>query len=228
MNTVVITGTNKGIGLELTRRFSEAGWRVFAGCRNPDQTVELSELANGRDIQIRKLDVTNAGDVSALQHELADHTVDVLINNAGIMGGDRQSVTEMDYDAWRDAFEVNTIAPFRMATALRSNLKRSANGRVVTISSQMGSLNRKSKGAFAYRTTKAAVNKAMQVLALEFEPDNITVCPVHPGWVRTDMGGPNADITVDESADGLFSLITNLAKNQSGRFWTWEGDEHDW
>lgn len=228
METVVISGANRGIGLELTRRFAANGRQVFAGCRNPDQAGQLSELAKSADIKIRVLDVTSAGDVEALRAELDGQTVDVLVNNAGIMGSQRQTVSDMDYDAWRQAFEVNTLAPFRLATALRPSISRSSNPRIVTISSQMGSLNRKSKGSFAYRSSKAAVNKVMQVLAAELEAEGIIVCPVHPGWVRTDMGGPEAEISVDESADGLFSLINNLTEEQSGRFWTWNGDEHEW
>lgn len=228
METIVISGANRGIGLELTRRFAASGCRVFAGCRNPDQASHLSELAKGADIEIRRLDVTSAEDVAALSAELEGQTVDILINNAGIMGGKRQTVSDMDYDAWLQALEVNTVAPFRLAIATRSSLSRSSNPRIATISSQMGSLNRKSKGSFAYRSSKAAVNKVMQVLAAEFEAEGIIVCPIHPGWVRTDMGGPEADISADESADGLFSLIKNLTQEQSGRFWTWKGDEHDW
>ena len=104
----------------------------------------------------------------------------------------------------------------------------SSNPRIITISSQMGSLNRKNKGAYAYRSSKAAVNKVMQVLATELEPENIIVCPVHPGWVKSDMGGAEADITVAESAAGLVNVINNLTKAQSGRFWTWQGVEHPW
>lgn len=228
METVVISGANRGIGLELTRRFATNGCQVFAGCRRPDQADQLSQLAENLDIKIRTLDVTSSDDVEALKAELESQTVDVLINNAGIMGSQRQAVDDMDYAAWLQAFEVNTLAPFRLATAIRPSVSRSSNPRIVTISSQMGSLNRKSKGSFAYRSSKAAVNKVMQVLSMELEAEGIIVCPVHPGWVRTDMGGPKAEISVDESADGLFSLINNLTKEQSGRFWTWSGDEHDW
>ena len=228
METVVISGANRGIGFELTRRFAASGCRVFAGCRTPDQATRLTELAKNADIEIRTLDVTSADNVEALRAELYGQTVDILINNAGIMGHQRQTVSDMDYDAWLRAFEVNTLAPFRMSTALRPSIARSPNPRIATISSQMGSLNRKSKGAFAYRSSKAAVNKVMQVLAAELEADGIIVCPIHPGWVRTDMGGPEAEISVDESADGLFSLINKLTKEQSGRFWTWKGEEHDW
>jgi len=128
-----------------------------------------------------------------------------------VYGGDRQDLGDMDYEAWRAAIEVNTIAPFRMVSAFRENLARASRPRVITISSQMGALNRKSKGAHAYRSSKAAVNKLMQVLALDLKDDGIIVCPVHPGYVRTD-----------------FTLTESLSMQQSGRFWTWQGDEHPW
>ena len=144
------------------------------------------------------------------------------------MGGDRQSIDDMDYSAWVEAFEVNTLAPFRLITAFRPNLQLSKHPRAITLSSQMGSLNRKSKGSHAYRSSKAAVNKVMQVLSMELEDDGIVVCPVHPGWVRTDLGGSAADISVEESAAGLIDLIGSLTMKQTGRFWTWEGEEHPW
>lgn len=228
METVVITGANRGIGLGLVNRFAGAGARVYAGCRNPDEANELSRIAANTDIIVKQLDVSNAEHIEHLRSDLAGLPVDILINNAGIIGGDRQSISDMDYEAWRRAFEVNTIAPFRLTMALRSNLTRGSTPRVATISSQMGALSRRSAGSFAYRSSKAAVNKVMQVMAIELESDGIIVCPIHPGWVRTDMGGPHADISVDESADGLFDLINNFKPGQSGRFWKWNGEEHDW
>lgn len=228
METVVITGANRGIGLELTRRFAANGNIVYAGCRAPEQAEDLFKLAETSHVHICTLDVTTAKNVEALSARLDGQTVDILINNAGVMGGDHQSVSDMDYDAWRQTLEVNTLAPFRLATALRPNLSKADRPRIATISSQMGSLSRKSRGAFAYRSSKAAVNKTMQVLAAEFEQDGIIVCPIHPGWVRTDMGGPAAEISVQESADGLFNLISGLRMEQSGRFWTWNGAEHAW
>ena len=146
------------------------------------------------------------------------------------LGGDHQRLNDMDYAAWADTFEINTIAPFRVATALVPNLKqeKSARPRLITISSQMGSLNRQSTGAYIYRSSKAAVNKVMQVMALELHSDGIIVCPVHPGWVRTDMGGPSADISAEESARGLTHLISGLTIDDSGKFFQWNSEEHAW
>jgi len=228
MENILITGANRGIGLQLTKRFLGSGSNVFGTCRNPELATELAALGESASLTIHKLEVSDGESVGRLSDELRHQTIDVIINNAGIMGGDRQSIDDMDYSAWIEAFEVNTIAPFRLITALRSNLQQSKRPRAVTLSSQMGSLNRKSKGSHAYRSSKAAVNKVMQVLSMELEADGIVVCPVHPGWVRTDMGGNTADISVEESGAGLFQLINSLTMEQSGRFWTWEGEEHAW
>ncbi len=229
METLVITGANRGIGLELTRRFLGEGARVVAGCRDPEVATELHALEDSDgSLVVRRLAVTEPDSVSTFSGALAEETVDVLINNAGTLGGDCQGVDDMDYGAWLEAFEVNTLAPFRLAMALRPMLLRAARPRIVTLSSQMGALARKSTGSYAYRSSKAAVNKVMQVLALELESDGIIACPVHPGWVRTDMGGPGADISVEESAAGLVALVNGLTPEHSGRFWTWKGEEHPW
>lgn len=174
------------------------------------------------------LDVRDGDAVDRLGGLLSGETVDVLVNNAGVMGGSRQSVADMDYGGWRDAFEVNTIAPFRVTIALRAHLQRLARPRVVTISSQMGSLARVTSGSYAYRSSKAAVNKVMQGLSLDLAGDGIIVCCVHPGWVRTDMGGAAAELSVAQSAGGLFTLIDRLTPADSGRFFTWDGSEHPW
>lgn len=226
METVLITGANRGIGLELSKRSLDSGKHVIATCRQPDTAIELKALIEPS--HIHQLEVTDEADVDRLARSLSGQTIDVLINNAGIMGSERQSIDDMDYAAWLEAFNVNTLAPFRLIVALRDNLKNAMRPRAVTISSQMGSLNRKSKGSHAYRSSKAAVNKVMQVLSMELESDGIIVCPVHPGWVRTDMGGSAADISVEESGEGLFRLIDSMTMEHTGRFWTWEGKEHPW
>lgn len=228
METFVITGANRGIGLELTKLCLEAGRRVVATCRDPQAAGALRALAGEDRLRLCPLEVTDGESVERFRSRLGDETVDVLVNNAGVLGGAHQDIADMDYDEWRHTFEVNTMAPFRMATALLPNLRRSRRPRIVTLSSQMGSLSRRSTGMHAYRSSKAAVNKVMQVLAAELEQNGIIVCPVHPGWVRTDMGGSQAEISPQESAAGLFDLIESMTMAHSGRFWTWRGEEHPW
>ncbi len=229
MDTVLITGANRGIGFELTRQYLNAGAQVIAACRDPNKADALQQLTSqARPPSVEQLDVTKQDSVDALASKLDGTPLDVVINNAGIMGGNRQSLDTMDYDAWADTFSVNTIAPFRVSTAFLPNLKMADRPRIITISSQMGSLNRQSTGAYIYRSSKAAVNKVMQVMALELKNYGIIVCPVHPGWVRTDMGGPTADISPQESAKGLFDLISELTIKDTGKFFSWNGEEHDW
>lgn len=228
METVVITGANRGIGLELTKQFLAEGKRVIATSRFPQNSKALNLLHDLGDLSVHSLELTDSQSIFNFAKALADKKIDILINNAGFMGPKQQGLKEMDYESWSLTFAINAMAPFQLSTALLSNLKQSSLPRIVTISSQMGSLNRKSTGEYAYRSSKAAVNKVMQVLAVELAPENIIVCPVHPGWVQTDMGGAAADISVEESAKGLVKVINNLTQAQSGRFWTWLGEEHPW
>ncbi len=227
MENVLITGANRGIGLELARQFAENGQHVFATCRDKSSATALTGLAAAGNIAVLEVEVTDDASVAALRDELDGVRLDVLVNNAGVMGG-KQSVDDMDYAAWADALAVNTMAPLRVFAALKPNLLKAERPRVVTVSSQMGALSGQSTGAYAYRSSKAAVNKVMTVLATEVAEEGIIVCPVHPGWVRTDMGGPNADLSVEQSAAGLLALINGLTAEQSGRFWNWDGSELDW
>ncbi|WP_461535299.1 SDR family oxidoreductase [Spongorhabdus nitratireducens] len=228
METIVITGGNRGIGLELTLQALDAGMKVIATCRDSSNAPALDALRSHPALEVLELEVTSTESVQAFTQKLSGKTIDVLVNNAGIKGSNEQGLTSMDYSAWLHTFEVNTLSPFHLTTALLENLKQSSRPRVIAISSMMGSLSRVSTGLYAYRSSKAALNKVMQVMALELMEDGIIVCPMHPGWVKTDMGGEAADITVQESASGLLSFINQVTPEQSGRFWTWEGEEHPW
>jgi NAD(P)-dependent dehydrogenase (short-subunit alcohol dehydrogenase family) len=229
METIVISGANRGIGLELTRHFLAAGKRVIAGCRDPQSADELVALVGSATLDVYKLDVADDSSVTEFYAQIGEDTVDVLINNAGIMGGDKQDISNMDYAAWLHTLNVNTLGPMRLSATLLPNLKQATRPRIVTISSQMGAFGlQMGNGSYAYRSSKSAVNKVMQTLALELKSDGIIVCPVHPGWVQTDMGGTHAAIPASESASGLCKLIENLTMAQSGRFWKWDGTEHVW
>lgn len=226
--TIVLTGAARGIGLHLAYAFSKRGDAVIATARDLSAARELNELNSRAGVELAQLDVTDAVSVRRFAERMDKRAIDILINCAGIIGGDHQSLNDMDYDAWLNAFNVNTLGPFRVTTTLLPCLELSPAPKVVTLTSQMGSLHRKSVGQHAYRSSKAAVNKVMQVMAVELRDRGIIVCPIHPGWVRTDMGGPQADISVEESISGLISVIDRLSMEDSGRFWTWEGTEHPW
>jgi NAD(P)-dependent dehydrogenase (short-subunit alcohol dehydrogenase family) len=231
METILITGANRGIGLELTRQYLKKKSRVIAACRTPNRAESLVPLkASFPDtLHVYPLEVTADDSVKSLADAIRNETIDVLINNAGISGGEKQDLREMDYSRWALTLAVNTIAPFRVSVALLDNLRRSKKPRLITLSSQLGSMLRAtSTGYYAYRSSKAAVNKVMQGLAVDLRSENIIVCPVHPGWVQTDMGGAKADLTVQESASGLIALIDRLELSDSGRFFNWNGEEHPW
>jgi NAD(P)-dependent dehydrogenase (short-subunit alcohol dehydrogenase family) len=228
MQHALITGANRGIGLQLVRRFLEEGWQVTAACRKPDDAAALQALACNR-LQILPLDVSDTRSVLALVAALHNAPLDVLVNNAGIMGPEQQNVRDMDYEGFQQVLNINTVAPLRVSAALLPNLKLTLRPRIVTISSQMGAFGLDmGPGHIAYSASKAAVSKVMQLMAKELAPEGIIVCPVHPGWVKTDMGGPSAQLEAADSAAGLYRLIDGLQPQHSGRFWTWDGQEHTW
>ena len=228
MEMFVVTGANRGIGLELTRQILNSNRCVIATCRSPQAADDLNQLKKNTNLTVVPLEVTNENSINEFCSQLSGQVIDVLINNAGEMGSEQQTLASMDFDAWLQTFKINTIAPFQITTALLENIKKSERPRVISISSQMGSLNRMSTGSYAYRSSKAALNKVMQVMANELNEQGIIVCPVHPGWVKTDMGGIGADITVAQSAGGLIKLIDKLELEHSGRFWKYNGEEHAW
>ena len=229
MDTILITGANRGIGLALVKTALAKGHNVFATYRDEKSAGELFALkASNTNLSLLALSVDDDASVHNLVENLSGQKIDVLINNAGVMGPKQQSLVEMDNAAWLETFAINTIAPFTLSRLLLGNLSLSKRPRIVTISSQMGALSRNSTGAFAYRSSKAALNKVMQVMALELQEQGVIVCPVHPGWVQTDMGGPAADITAEQSAAGIMDWVEQLQLVHSGRFWTWDGQEHPW
>ena len=228
MSTILITGASRGIGLELSKQRSASGHSVLATCRDPDHAEALQALATGTDIEILPLDVANAGSVGRLAEAVDGRTIDVLINNAGIIGRKPQSAMEMDFDGLAETLSVNTIAPLRVTQALLPAIRRSASGRIVTISSKMGSFSSRPTDRIAYRASKAAVNRIMMALADDLRPDNIAVLVMHPGWVRTDMGGSAADIAVEDSAAGIARVVTGLDMGQTGQFLNYDGSQIPW
>jgi NAD(P)-dependent dehydrogenase (short-subunit alcohol dehydrogenase family) len=229
--TVLITGANRGVGLELTKRYAAAGNAVLACCRAPDQAQDLAALAEGNDnVTVFGVRVSDGDSVAALANELGDTPIDVLINNAGTPGPapQNQSALNMDYDGWMETFAVNTMAPLRMLQALHGNLKAGTNARAITVTSQMGAISLNMPVMYAYCSSKAAVNKVMRMISVELAGDNIAVALIHPGWVKTDMGGENAEIEVDESAQGIIDVIAAISMDNTGCFKKWNGEDHDW
>ncbi len=230
MANVLITGANRGIGLELARVYAAAGDRVFATCRAPGAAAALSALAesSGGQVTVHGLDVGDGESIAALAASLGDAPIDILINNAGIMGGQPQTLEAIDFDGWIEALKVMTIGPFRVVQALLPNLKAAAAAKVMTVTSQLGASTWPYGGAYAYSSAKAGVNKVMQVLAKDLKGQNIVVSMIHPGWVKTDMGGAGADITPQESAAGIHAVIAGLTLEDTGKFYKWNGEIHPW
>ena len=231
MPSVLITGANRGIGLEFARQYLADGWQVYAACRNPDSASELRRLADGggHKLKVMALDVTNPSSTKAAAAELDDQAIDLLINNAGVMGARGQSIGNIDYDAWAKVLDANTMGPMRVAEVFVDNVARSERKLIVTITSGMGSIgDNTSGGAFAYRSSKAAVNMVMRSLAIDLAPRGITCVVVNPGWVQTDMGGPQATLTTTDSVKRLRRLIETLGPAQSGKFFNYDGREYAW
>ena len=229
MTTVLITGANRGIGLELTRRYAAAGNDVLACCRAPADAAKLNALATAdHHVRVCGVHVADAASVVALKAEVGNTPIDVLINNAGMQGPKRQSLTEMDYDGWTETFAVNTMAPLRVLQTFRTNLAAGTHPKAVTITSQLGALALDMPMGYAYCASKAAVNKVMRLASIELAKDRIAVALIHPGWVRTDMGGPQAQIGVEESAAGIVSVIEHLTLEHTGCFKKWNGETHPW
>ncbi|HLZ85238.1 MAG TPA: SDR family oxidoreductase [Caulobacteraceae bacterium] len=230
MANVLITGANRGIGLELARTYAKAGDRVFAFCRSPKDARALNDLAasSGNKVSVHAMDVGDGASIAQGARAVGDTPIDILINNAGIMGGDPQTLQGIDFDAWIDALKIMTIGPFRVVQAFVPNLKKAAAPKVMTVTSQMGASTWPFGGSYAYTSAKAGVNRVMKTLALDLKGENIAVSLVHPGWVKTDMGGPNADITPEESAAGIHKVIAGLGMKDTGKFFKWTGDIHPW
>jgi NAD(P)-dependent dehydrogenase (short-subunit alcohol dehydrogenase family) len=231
MPSVLITGANRGIGLEFARQYLADGWQVYAACRDPDSASELRRLAQASDddLRILALDVTDPETVNAAAAELDGQAIDLLLNNAGVGGPRGQTIGNIDYKAWAKALDVNTMGPLRVSEAFVDHVARSERKLVITLTSGMGSIaDNTSGGAFAYRSSKAAVNMVMRSLASDLAPRGITCVVVNPGWVRTDISGSQATLTPAESVKRLRDLIETLRPAQSGKFFNHDGREYPW
>jgi NAD(P)-dependent dehydrogenase (short-subunit alcohol dehydrogenase family) len=227
MTTILITGANRGIGLALATAYIKRGDRVIAMVRDPFKVPDILKTAPREQAVIIGMEVTDERSVTRAAASLKE-PIDILINNAGVMGPERQAALDMDFAGFAQTLAVNTVAPLRVAQAFLPLIKLSSNPRILTVSSQMGALAGSREGSVAYRASKAAINKVMQCLAFELKAEGITVCVAHPGWVRTDMGGERADISPSESAAGLIALLDRLTLQETGQFFRHDGTVHPW
>jgi NAD(P)-dependent dehydrogenase (short-subunit alcohol dehydrogenase family) len=230
MPSILITGANRGLGLEFTRQYLAEGCAVLAACRKPAAAHALQRLQRESQDALRLLEV-DVADSASVQRAAAlvpDLAIDILINGAGVMG-DGGTIGSIDYNAWMQVLNVNVLGPARMCEAFLEQVTRSDRRLIVTITSGMGSLADNTSGGYVpYRTSKAAVNMLMRSAALDLKSRRITCVVVNPGWVRTDMGGPNARLSPEESVGAMRRLFSKLGPKESGRFFNYDGREYPW
>ena len=223
-HTVLITGANRGIGLELARQYATAGWRVIGTARKPESATELD--ATGADVM--QLDVTDQASVDRLAQDLAEQPIDMLINNAGIQPL-MWKLDEVDFDEFERALSVNAVGPVRVTRALMPNLRSGKVRKVINITTNLSSIAENTEGGFyGYRESKAALNMFNKSLAMELGPEGFICIVLNPGWVRTDLGGPKAPLSVEESVAGMRSVIKSLSPADNGSFWTHDGKQMPW
>ncbi|HXP75840.1 MAG TPA: SDR family oxidoreductase [Stellaceae bacterium] len=225
MPTVLVTGAGRGLGLEFARQYAADGWRVIATVRDLKKAKELGVL--GSKVEIHGLDVTDLKAVAALGRELARDTIDVAIANAGVSLARNMTPGAIDEAAWIDTLKVNTFAPLALAGAVLGSVERSEGKRLVAITSRLGSIGANDAGGqYAYRSSKAALNAAWRSLALDHR--GVIAVVLHPGWVKTDMGGAGAPVSPKESIAGMRRVIAKLTPADSGRFFNYDGAEIPW
>lgn len=230
MNTILITGTNRGIGLELVNQYANNNWRVFACCRSPENAPDLQKLADqNANISVHALDVSDSQQITALASELKNTPIDILFNNAGIYGPYDANFGNTDEQQWLACFSINTLSPMKMSEAFVKHVASSQLKIIATMSSKMGSMSDNgSGGSYLYRSSKAAVNAVMTSMAIDLKPQAIKVAILHPGWVKTDMGGPNGEINTVECVLQLQKTLEVLTLDNSGGFFDIDGSIIPW
>lgn len=228
--SVVITGCSRGVGLELAAQYAEAGWRVIATARNVDSSPELKDLADKyQQLSLHQLDVSSDGSINALVTELAGQPVDLLINSAGVYGAGGSDLGNLSREVWREVLEVNTLSPLMLTQALLPNIEAGKLKTVGMMSSKVGSItDNSSGGSYYYRSSKTALNQVVKSLSIDLARQSIKVLALHPGWVLTEMGGPNALIDTKQSASGLRKVLAGINAENSGGFYSYDGQEIPW
>ena len=240
MASVLITGANRGLGLEFTRQYLKDGWEVHAFCRQPDKAAELGAMVadNRGNIHLREMDIGNKEQIEAAAKELKNLPIDLLINNAGIADGYGRGVYEMkedpdiqnyDFAFWEEMMRINTLAPAKIIGAFLENIRAGGQKKIASRSSGLGSItNLAWAGKYGYCASKAGLNMVSKGLAEWLKSENIIVISLSPGWTRTAMGGPHATNSAEESVSGMRHVISGLTLAETGRFWNFNGEELPW
>lgn len=223
-STVLVTGANRGLGLEFARQLSARGDSVIATCRNPEAAQELRDSG----VRVESLEAGDEASIAALGSRLEGMPIDLLLNNAG-MGVGGRSFPDEDFDGLARFFEVNATGPMRLAQALLPNLRAGTGKRIVNVTSKMGSIgDNTSGGAYGYRASKAALNMLTKSMALDLRREGFCCIVIHPGWVATSMGGSGAPLTAEQSVKDMLDVIDGLSPERTGRFLDFSGAELPW
>ncbi|MTI09194.1 SDR family oxidoreductase [Curvivirga aplysinae] len=225
MPTILLTGANRGIGKALAETYVADGWDVIGTCRDTSNV-------NIKGVQFYPLEVTEEDSIEQLKQVLAGHPIDILWNNAGVYLDRGKKLDQLTNKQWLETFHINTIAPIRLASAFMGNVEKSERKVMAFTSSQMGSITRNGGGAYAYRSSKSALNMAVNCLSQEVEASGTSCVVLHPGWVQTDMGGSEADITVETSAMGMKNVVDPIGPERqnsyNGLFFNYDGSQIPW
>jgi len=227
--TILVVGASRGIGYELVRQYAVQGHHVIAGCRTPQSAESLQALTDSLDIEVHQLDVGSDDSVVHFASEIGNRTIDIAIVAAGVAGGERQSFGKFDFGDLSDTLNVNTSGPLRVAQVLAPNLSKSRQGKLVALSSEMGSISEtRSTEMMGYRISKAALNEAWKCVSIEMAKVGVIAMVVHPGWVMTDMVGKEAPLSPQQSVEGIRRVIDSLTQNDSGSFRSFDGQLLSW
>ncbi len=233
MSRVLITGANRGLGLEFARQYSTEGWEVIATARNPTESEGLRQLATSKSVSLETLNVTSDDSVRLLKEVLNGLPVDLLVLNSAIYTREGSELGELNFAGWRESFETNVLGAMRVAEALIENVAASKRKQIVAISTGMSSLQTLGTtigfgSAYQYRSSKTALNMAMSILAKNVEPRGISVLLFSPGWVQTDMGGPNAALMPQQSIAGMRKVLEGDPMELTGKFLSYDGSTWPW
>ena len=230
MATILVTGANRGLGNEFVEQYLNEGNDVIATYRNENSSMDLIEMGNERsNLKLLQLDVTSNKSLNSFAENLGDSPIDIFINNAGVYGPRNSSFGNVDEENWIPAIKVNAIAPLLLTQLIIKNIRAGTDKKLIYITSKMGSIDdNKGGGAYVYRSSKTALNAVVKSLSVDLENEGIVVALIHPGWVKTDMGGPNALIERDTSVRGMTEVISNLDITSTGNFYNYDGSIIPW
>ena len=225
MKNILITGANRGIGLKFAEILS-ANNNIYATARDITNADDLKKFDN---TELLELDLLNKDSIKSFCSELKDIPLDMIINNAGIFQDEQMEETILDPELWLDEIMINAIGPVVLSQKLKENIMSGNDKKIIFISSQMGSIDDNySGGYYFYRTSKSALNSAAKSLSIDWKADGISVLMLHPGWVRTDMGGSNAKLDIDTSVKKMLDVINSLDMGKTGAFLNYEGKKLEW